>query len=184
MKKILAVIMATILVLSLAACGGKATTDITDSAELLNTVWNAYAAEDKFPAAGGDALNTVMDAPGVFGVEDTEALDATLGFPAASAAKIDGAASLTHMMNLNTFTAGAYHIVDSADTDGLVTEIKDNIMKRQWMCGFPDKLVIVTIDDLYIVSAFGGSELVDDFVSYIAAAYPQAKTVVDETITV
>lgn len=184
MKKILALLMSLILVFTLAACGGKAKTDITDSLELLNTVWNGYSEADKFPAAGGDAENTIMDAPGAFGVADTEALDATLGFPAASASKIDGAASLVHMMNLNTFTSGAYHVVNSADTEGLVTEIKDNIMKRQWMCGFPEKLVIVTVDDLYIVSAFGNTELVDNFVSYISTAYPQAKTVVNEPIVV
>ena len=183
MKKILALIMATLLIVTLSACGGKpATSDIKDPLELLTTVWNGYAEEDKFPAAGGDEANSVMQGPGVYGIEDAEAIDYMLGFPPSSVEKIDGAASLTHMMNLNTFTAGAYHVKNSADTLGLVTEIKDNILNRQWMCGFPDKLIVVTIDDLYIVSAFGKNEPIDKFLANIIAAYPQAKTVVDATI--
>lgn len=182
MKKILALILVTIFVFSLTACGGKATTKITDSLELLTTVWNGYAEEDKFPA--GDALGVSMNEPAAIGVENKDVLDATLGFPVDSVEKIDNAASIVHMMNLNTFTGGVYHVVDSAETQGLVTKIKDNIMNRQWMCGFPEKLVIITVDDLYIVSAFGNAELIDDFASYVAAAYPQAKTVVNEPITV
>lgn len=183
MKKILALIMATLLILTLSACGGKtASSDIKDPLELLTTVWGGYADEEKFPV--GDALGVSMDAPGALGVENTDVLDATLGFPVASVAKIDNAASMVHMMNLNTFTAGAYHVVDSVDTEGLVTEIKENILKRQWMCGFPEKLVVITIDDLYIVSAFGNGELIDNFVSKVSAAYPQAKTVVNEAIVV
>ena len=43
-------------------------------------------------------------APGNFSMDDADLLDSSLGFPAAEAGKIDGAASLVHMMNLNTFT--------------------------------------------------------------------------------
>ena len=183
MKKILALVMSVLLVFTFAACGGKKpTTDIKDSYELLSAVWKGYAEKDVFPV--GDALGIAMNEPGALGVENTDVLDSTLGFPAASVSKIDNAASMVHMMNLNTFTSGVYHVVDHTELDGLVAEIKNNIMNRQWMCGFPDKLVIITVDDLYIISAFGKSDLVDNFASYVAAAYPQAKTVVDEAIIV
>ena len=49
------------------------------------------------------------------------------------------------MMNANTFTAGAFHVASSSDVDSVVSDLKDNIMNRQWMCGFPDKLVILTL---------------------------------------
>lgn len=35
-------------------------------------------------------------------------------------------------------------------------------MGRQWMCGFPDKLVVISVDD-YLVSVFGNEELVNTF---------------------
>lgn len=185
MKRIFAVLMAAMLMLSLVACtgsnGGTEST-IATPVELLNTVWAAYPGE-KFAVAGGDMTeaNMNMEGPGVYGIEDTEGLDATLGFPAASVAKIDSAASLMHMMNANTFTCGAYHLVNADDKDALVSEIKDNIKNRQWMCGFPDKLIIVSVED-YVVSYFGNGEIVDNFTNALTTSYTQATVVCEEPL--
>ncbi len=135
------------MILSLAACGSKAddnnggdTAQPADALALLNTVWSSYAEDDKFAVSGGDMNeeNMVDGAPGNFSVSDGDALDYSLGYPAADADKLADAASLTHMMNANTFTAGAYHLSDKSDMDTVVSDLKDNIMSRQWMCGFPD----------------------------------------------
>ena len=85
------------------------------------------------------------------------------------------------MLNQNTFTCGVYHVKNSADIEALAAKIKDNILARNWMCGFPDKLVIVTVGD-YIVSVYGYTDLVDTFTAKLAAAYPSAKTVSDDPI--
>ena len=120
-------------------------------------------------------------APGNFSMDDADLLDSSLGFPAAEAGKIDGAASLVHMMNLNTFTCGAFHVKDSGDVAALCASLRENILDRHWMCGFPDKLVIVTVGD-YVVSVYGYTDLVDTFTAKLAAAYPSAKTVSDDPI--
>lgn len=207
MKRLLAIFLAALLTLSLAACGGNEKPDGSDTSkdsnisgtnkpdkdpgessvksplELLTTVWNSYGEDDKFPAAGGDMSeeNMTMDAPGKFGVDDTAALDTTLGFPVASAEKIDDAASLVHMMNANTFTCGAFHVKNVGDIADISTAVKDNIMQRQWMCGFPDKLVIVKVDD-YVISFFGENEIVETFKTKLTAAYTSAETLCDEPI--
>ncbi|MBQ7999703.1 MAG: bacteriocin transport accessory protein [Ruminococcus sp.] len=189
MKRIFAVLMAAMLMLSLVACGGNTgtttepTSTIASPVEILNTVWATYAEDEKFPAAGGDMTeeNMNMEGPGVYGLADTEALDATLGFPAASVSKIDSAASLMHMMNANTFTCGAYHLVNAADKDTVVSELKTNITGRQWMCGFPDKLVIVAVED-YLVSYFGNGEIVDNFTAKLTTSYTQATVVCEESL--
>ena len=123
----------------------------------------------------------VNGAPGNYSMDDADLLDSSLGFPAAEAGKIDGAASLVHMMNLNTFTCGAFHVKDSADVAALCASLRENILDRHWMCGFPDKLVIVTVGD-YVVSVYGYTDLVDTFTAKLAAAYPSAKTVSDDPI--
>lgn len=41
------------------------------------------------------------------------------------------------------------------------------------MCGFPDKLVVITVDD-YVVSAFGNGELIDNFKAKLTAVYKSA----------
>ena len=183
MKKYLSLIIAAALMLSVAACGKKddnkdnKNSDAPESAvSLLETVWNTYGEDEKFAAAGGDSneANAREDAPGVFGIDDTDALDSMLGFPAAAVDKIDGAASLMHMMNQNTFTCGAYHVRNSSDVESLAGELKGNILARHSMCGFPEKLVIMTVGD-YIVSVFGAAELTDTFTAKLSAEYSSAK---------
>ena len=194
MKRISAIIIFAAVVLTLTACGGEqqptqtTTTEASASSigsalELLTTVWSSYGEEEKFAASGGDASeeNMSMDGPGKYGIEDAGALDSTLGFPAASADKIDDAASLMHMMNANTFTCGAFHLKNPADSASLAQEIKTNIMQRQWLCGFPDKVVIVAVDD-YLVSFFGNNEIIDTFKAKLISAYPSAEVLSEDAI--
>lgn len=186
MKKFVSLVLALMLALSLVACGNggsNAGTDAdapTNALELLTTAWNAYAGE-KFAAVGGSAENSVNDAPGSFPVDDGDNLDYTLGFPADQAAQIDEAASLMHMMNSNTFTCGAYHLASGADAAALTAALKDNIMNRQWICGFPDKLVVITLGD-YVVSMFGGEEQVNCFRDAITGSYASAQIACEEPI--
>ena len=197
MKKALSTLLAVLLVLSLAACGGSGNPSgaggssdeqnggagVESALELLTQVWDAYGDDDKFPAIGGDLSEEhVTDgAPGVFSVDDADMLDATLAFPAASAGQIDDAASLMHMMNANTFTCGAFRTGDSGIAADLSALIKDNVMHRQWMCGFPEKLVIVTVDN-YVVSIFGAGDLVDGFKTQLTSVYPAAEVRCDESV--
>ena len=182
MKRIISTLLCAVLLFSLAACGAYAP---ASALKLLETVWNSYSDEEKFPAAGGDYSEENMrdGAPGNFGINDADILNSSLGFPADEAGKIDGAASLMHMMNLNTFTCGAFHVKESGDVAALCSALRENILARHWMCGFPDKLVIAAVGD-YIVSVYGNEELVDTFAAKLAAAYPSAKTVSDEPIVV
>lgn len=190
MKKILALLLAAVMVLSLAACSDKgseggatspsgAQTNQPKSAlEILEKVWSKYSADEKFPATGGSEKQMKEDMPGKFDVSDAEALDFELGFPKANASEIDDAASLMHMLNQNNFSCGVYHVKDSGNVEALAGKIKENILARQWLCGFPEKLVILTIGD-YIVSVFGAGELTDTFVAKLSAEYSSAKQLFD-----
>ena len=185
MKKIISLVLAAMLTLSLAACGTKNDSKGDQPAapasalDLLEKVWSTYTDDEKFPAAGGDysEANSKEDAPGVYDLTDRAAVDSALGLP--ETAKVDQAASLVHMMNQNTFTAAAYHCTD--DADALATALRDNIQQRQWMCGFPDKLVIFTYDQ-YVVSLYGDEELVNTFRDKLQAAYSDAAIAYDEMI--
>ena len=172
MKKFLTLLLAAAMTLSLAACGSKTDDNSGNNSqpasalELLNAVWANYSDDDKFPAAGGDfdEANMTEDAPGNFSVEDGDALDYSLS-----------------MMNANTFTAGAFHVASSSDVDSVVSDLKDNIMNRQWMCGFPDKLVILTLGD-YVISCYGAEDLVDQFSGKVTETFADAAVVCDEAI--
>ena len=193
MKKILAFVLAAVMVLSLAACtdkgseggatspSGAQTNQPKSALEILEKVWSKYSTDEKFPATGGSEKHMKEDKPGKFDVSDAEALDFELGFPKAQASEIDDAASLMHMLNQNNFSCGVYHVKDSGNAEALAGKIKENILARQWLCGFPEKLVILTVGD-YIVSVFGAGELTDTFVAKLSAEYSSAKQLYDVPI--
>ena len=110
-------------------------------------------------------------------------MEFTLCVPQDAIKNIDDAASMVHMMNANTFTAGAFHVTDAANVDSFVSAVKERTTGNQWMCGFPDKLLIVTIDDNYVVSAFGNADTMETFKTTLLAEYDgSAKVVVEESL--
>ena len=193
MKKILALLLAAVMVLSLAACtdkgseggatspSGAQTNQPKSALEILEKVWSKYSTDEKLPATGGSEKHMKEDKPGKFDVSDAEALDFELGFPKANASEIDDAASLMHMLNQNNFSCGVYHVKGSGNAEALAGKIKENILARQWLCGFPEKLVILTVGD-YIVSVFGAKELTDTFTAKLSAEYSSTKQLFDVPI--
>lgn len=183
MKKIVSLALAVLLVLSLAACGSKnsGTGDVSDALTLLNTVWATYSEEEKFPVSGGDYDHPVDDAPGAFDISNADNMDYMLGFPGPSVANLVDAASLMHMMNANTFTCGAFHVTSKDDVETVASDLRDAIQSKQWMCGFPDKLVIFTYDQ-YVVSLYGDEELVNTFRDKFTATYSDSAIAYDEAI--
>ena len=153
----------------------------TGALSLLTSVWSTYSEDDKFPAAGGDAEHSVDGAPGSFDVSNADSLTYQLTFPSADVSLIDGAASLVHMMNLNTFTCGAFHVSDAGNVSTIAADIRSAVQGKQWMCGFPDKLVIFTSGQ-YVVSVYGNESLVNTFRDKFVAAHSGASTVYDEAI--
>ena len=154
---------------------------VDDALTILNAIWNTYSDEEKFPAAGGDSEHAVDGAPGSFDTSNADSLSYLLTFPADDASLIDSAASLVHMMNLNTFTCGAFHVADANNVARLADDLRTTIQDKRWMCGFPDKLVIVTVGQS-VFSVYGNEELVNTFRDKLLASYPTAAAVYDEAI--
>lgn len=180
--------MAMLMIFALAACGAKEEpkapeVNIADALELMNTVWAGYEDADKFPAAGGDFTeeNAVMDGPGKFGLEDADYVLSMFCLPADCIGMVADGASLFHMMNTNTFTAAAFHVKNADDAAKLAEAVRNSIKDNQWMCGIPDKLVVMTVGN-YVVSAFGEEELINTFKAKTLAAYYMAQTLFEESV--
>ena len=145
-----------------------------DALSILTAVWNTYNDDEKFPVA--------EDAPISMDISSIDNISYLLTFPAEDAALIDGAASLTHMMNLNTFTCGAFHAVSTQDAAKLADDLHTAIADKHWMCGFPDKMVIVTLDQT-VISLYGHEDLINTFRNKLQAAYPSAAIAYEEAIS-
>lgn len=206
MKKLAVLLLVGVMAFSSVACGnsgdaGKNTqqnsettnngaeqnVEIADANDILTKVWaeyNAKAGDDvKFPIGGGNVETMVMDAPAKFdvtleGAEDT--LVYSYCIPAESIAMTDDIATMIHMMNANTFSAASYHITEVTNVQTVIDSIKNATLNNRWMCGFPEKLIIVTVGDDYVVSAFGNGQLIETFKTAITTVYGDAAVVTVE----
>ena len=190
-KRILCAVLAVVMVVALAACGtnGVSKEDankvtIESPVALLDGVWSTFAEEEKFPVMGGNNYETpVEDGAGEFDISDVEAATATLHITEDSLKLVDKVGTITHAMNANTFSAAAYHLADAANTETLVNSLKDSIKSTQWMCGFPDTLIIYTVADEYVVAAFGNAEAIENFKTKLATVYGESATLnVEESL--
>ena len=152
-----------------------------DPLSILNTVWGTYSEDEKFPAAGGDYEHAVDGAPGSFDVSNGDSLASQLTFPAGDAGLIDSAAALTHMMNSNTFTCGAFHVASKDNVSQLAQDLRSEFQGKHWMCGFPDKLVVASMGQ-YVVSVYGDEELVNTFRDKLKGSYPSVTVLYDENL--
>lgn len=183
MKKIFAILTTLALLLSMTACGkfteettatpettAEQPTEMTqapsvyaDALAVLNAIWDATPEADRFSAFGGNQTeNAVMDAPGAFELSDTNGLSGLLLVPEAVQGNLNTAASLVHMMNANTFTGAVLELKDADDT--VPKTMVEAITTNQFMCGFPEKVVVLTLDH-FVIYAFGAADLVDNFLS-------------------
>jgi hypothetical protein len=149
MKKLAALLLAGLMGVACVACSNndnnkddnkennKQEVSITDANEILTTVWDKFEDEDsdgdmyndKFAVIGGHFENPVDMAPGKYDVSKAEDLEFNLCVPQDAIAKIDDAASMIHMMNANTFTAGAFHVKEAADVTAFVDEVKERLIQ-------------------------------------------------------
>ena len=209
MKKILAIILALAMVLSLAACGEAAPTPGPDSSETpaapdnaedpapeeadvpeqesaletLTRIWDAYPADEegnKFMSFGGDyhEENQVENAPGWHSIdtdEDAESLDTNFGLPASMVSSVSRVACLRHMLNANTFTCSAYEVIQTeiADVDNVqavADALRDGLMNRAYMCGWPEQLDIYSVGNT-VVCFFGALDIVNTFKDALVSVY-------------
>ncbi len=174
-KRWICLLMMLMLAMALCACGKEegnkgseaaqdaVTTPVENSVSVLSDVWATYGENEKFYGMGGDMNNMVENAPGLFSLEDKEALAATLLVQGDAIDMIDEAASLVHGMNLNVFTGAAFHLTDPANAEEFAKAMETGIINNQWMCGSPDQYVIYMVGEEHVVMAFGAVDVLPVF---------------------
>ncbi len=188
MKKVFSLLLALSMVLALTACGGNAAQETTapvnvpaSALEIMETVWGGYTDNEKFPVIGGSMSAPVNDGPGAYDLTD-EAISYSLLIPADQLKNVTEAASMIHMMNANTFTGAVYHLAEGVSAADFGAAMKEAVMNNQWMCGFPETLVIKSIAGEYVMVAFGVNDIVTPFLNHLAVSYPEAETLIQEAI--
>ena len=192
MKKLIALLLALVMMLSMAACQSSDNNEedenenvektVNSSLEVLEKVWEAYGEDEMFPVIGGNMESPVDGAPGNYDMTYAENLTYNLLIPADQLANVDEAATMIHMMNANTFTAGVVHLTEGTDAAAFAETMQGAIQSNQWMCGFPDSLLIVVFDGEYVLVAYGVNDAMDPFQTHLEETYPEAEILYDEAI--
>ena len=199
MKKIITMMLALAMVLTMAACGQKTpvetnapetqapettapAVEVPGSAlEILENVWALFGDDEKFPVMGGDYEAMVSDAPGAVNVATPDFLVGTLLVPETETANVTEAASLVHGMMLNNFTCGVFRV--SGDAAAFADAMYGKISTNPWMCGMPEKMVIAIVGGEYVLAMFGVNDAVNPFETKLAEAYTGLEVKYSEAIT-
>ena len=196
MKKILALVLALTMVAAMAACT-PANTDTNDTTpatteatvagpasalELLNTVWAKFPEAFKFPVMGGDAENPNWEGPGSVTLPGAEGNALwNLNISEERLPSIAEAATMIHAMNTNTFAGCALKLVEGADEAAVAKGILDDIQNTRWMCGFPERVVVVSTNGCLVV-AFGLEMNITNLLTAIQAVDANANVLHNEVI--
>ena len=103
----------------------------------------------------------------------------TLLVPEDQTANVKNAASMVHAMMVNNFACGAFQV--EGDAKAFAEVMKEKISTNPWICGQPEKMVVVVIDD-FVLAMFGVNDAVNPFETKLTTAYPTAEVVVSEAI--
>ena len=190
MKKIVSVVLALTLALSLAACGGKKAEVTTppvqevpaSAVEILEKTWAEYAESEKFAIVGGNVEAGIMDAPANYDMAYAENMTYSLLVPTDQIPNVAEAASMIHMMNANTFTCGVFRMAEGASVGDFAAAMEAAIQGNMWMCGFPESLLIKDIAGEYVLVAFGLNDTMTTFENRLNENYPDAEVLYSEPI--
>lgn len=206
MKKVIAIVLALVMLASFAACGKKTTdgnapetnapetnapetsapetdapTADTNAVDVLSTIFATYAEDKKFPIGGGDEANMSMEGPAKYDVALAEELNNVVQLPASQNANIEEAATVMNMMNANSFTGAAYLLKEGTDAAVFADDFKAGLDTAQWMCGFPEKFVVIKAGG-YVITAYGLADNIEYFKTQAAAAHADAEVLLEGDI--
>lgn len=158
--------------------------EFTSSADVINKVIETYADDKKFASMGGDLETPVDSKAGAMKLTDTDTINYMLHTNDDLIAQCDEISSYVHAMNANTFTSGAFKMKDSGNADAFASSLKESVLATQWMCGFPEKIVIFNVNGgEYIVYAIGTADNIDYFKTQLTTVMGEsAVTVTEEAV--
>lgn len=155
---------------------------ITDAKELLTKVWAAYGEDEKFGVVGGHYEAYTEGAPAKYDLTKTEDMEEVFCIPTQTISLVDDAATLQHERNIINFSAAAYHVKEGADRQKLIDDIKNMTLNKEWIYGHPDRLMIFTVGEEYIVTVYGKTKMLEEFQAKLQSVYEASELMLDEAL--
>lgn len=182
---ILLIILASLSLLALAGCGNQEdTVSISSALDYYNQVWSVFNTSGDFPGCGGDSAHSADNAPGQFDLNEENApqFQYLLHVNEELYDMLDqDAATLLHMMNLNTFTSAVARLKEPDRAGEFAQGYQAIIREQHWLCGAPEQMVVIGVGD-YVVMAFGHTDNITNLISACTTVTPGATVLVSEAI--
>ena len=154
--------------------------EITDAEEILRKTWNEYELGDRFKIMGGHFESAVVGLPAKYDLSQTTDLVQMYCVPESSLEKIDDAATMIDLYNAGRFTAGVYHLSEVEMIQTMADDMKVQVVENAWHGEKPEKLMVMKVDEQYVVSVYGRETLVDEFKQKLEAVYQTMVTIIVE----
>ena len=120
--------------------------------------------------------------PTALSLEDVDVLSAMTYFPADSVSKVQDAAIFYNMMNMNVGgTYSAFRFANEEDVQAMAAQMKNIFENNQWMCGFPDGYVIMSVDNV-LLCVFAGNDFLTVFKDAVSSTYVEATVLFEGAI--
>ena len=199
MNRIFAVLLVALLLFSFTGCESKKPTEptqpsvpqeipnqapenATDNPALavLQNIWEQFQG-NKDDYVGGCSTEYRTATPWQVPLSDEDFLQGALFLSEGQIGKVDAAASVMHSLNTNNLTVGVIALEESVDYDGFAAQVKDRILRNQWVCGRPGGMRIVKVENCLLI-IYGTGNYSGTFVSALNDVYPEAETLCQEAI--
>lgn len=137
--------------------------------DIMNDVWGKIPADQKPAVIGGHYSAEYTEGPASYDLAYAEELAGMLLIPEDQIGNVVDASTAVHMMNANSMTIGLVKLTEGADQQAFADAVYDTIKNNQWMCGFPEKLIIAQVEGDYILIAYGLNDILNTFQSQLTA---------------
>lgn len=137
--------------------------DTTTANDIMDYVWGKIPEDQKPAVMGGHFSAEHTGSPASYELAYAEDLAGVLLIPETQIDYVCDASTAVHLMNANTMTIGLVKLDEGTDMQAFADAVHDRITTNQWMCGFPEKLIISQVHGDYVLIAYGAASILDTF---------------------
>ena len=119
--------------------------------------------------------------PGALSLDHFDEWETQTMLPADAISQIQNAAIFYNLMNMNNGTFYAFKLKNESEVDSLGGRMQSNIKSNYWICGFPERLLIMRTDDV-LICAYGLESAMNAWKDSVSSVYKNAKVLYDEAL--
>lgn len=120
--------------------------------------------------------------PGAVSPDDGEMLESQTLYPAASSDKLDSAAVYFNMLNQNNGTFAAFEVKNEGEMQTLADMMKTKVKNNSWICGFPERYLIMRVGDILLFS-YGLDDSLTAWKNAVSSVHTDAEILYDEKLS-